>query len=64
MTYFCLQSSITKGLKANEWVGHLTSVINGKGGGRDTSAQATGTNVGALQEAVKLATDFANLKLS
>lgn len=37
--------------------------MDGKGGGKDVSAQATGKNVGCLQEALKLATSFAQLRL-
>lgn len=53
-----------KGLKANEWVNNITTLINGKGGGKLDSAQATGTNIGSLDEAVKLSSEFAQLKLS
>lgn len=38
-------------------------MMDGKGGGKDISAQATGKNVGCLREALKLATDFARLRL-
>lgn len=33
-----------RGLKANEWVTRIASFINGKGGGKSDSAQASGTN--------------------
>ncbi|XP_017484302.1 PREDICTED: alanine--tRNA ligase, cytoplasmic-like [Rhagoletis zephyria] len=52
-----------KGLKANEWINNITALINGKGGGKDESAQAMGSNVSALDEAVKLSREFAALKL-
>ena len=52
------------GLKANTWVEQVAPVINGKGGGKDVSAQATGSNTKGLEEAMKIALDFANLKLS
>ncbi|KFP79842.1 Alanine--tRNA ligase, cytoplasmic [Acanthisitta chloris] len=45
------QETANKGLKASQWVQE------------DISAQATGKNVGCLQEALKLATDFARLRL-
>ena len=35
----------------------------GKGGGKDMSAQATGTNIDCLQEAVELSTEFVHKKL-
>lgn len=37
--------------------------MDGKGGGKDLSAQATGKNADCLEEALKVATDFAKLKL-
>ncbi|XP_029635382.1 alanine--tRNA ligase, cytoplasmic isoform X1 [Octopus sinensis] len=55
---------LTNTLKANEWIGSVTECINGKGGGKDVSAQATGTNIHAVEEAMKLAREFADLKLS
>lgn len=51
------------GLKANEWVGQVQKLINGKGGGKDMSAQATGTNPGALKEAIAIVTKYAQEKL-
>ncbi|KFR02985.1 Alanine--tRNA ligase, cytoplasmic [Nipponia nippon] len=57
------QETATKGLKASQWVQEVSGLMDGKGGGKDVSAQATGKNVGCLQEALKLATDFARLRL-
>jgi hypothetical protein len=37
--------------------------LNGKGGGKPESAQASGNNVSALSEALRVATDYANAKL-
>ena len=37
--------------------------MDGKGGGKDVSAQATGKNVGCLQEALQLATSIVQLRL-
>ncbi|XP_067651201.1 alanine--tRNA ligase, cytoplasmic-like [Haliotis asinina] len=54
----------SNGLTAKAWVDHVVPTIKGKGGGKDVSAQATGSNVEGLQEALKLATEFAQLKLS
>ena len=53
-----------KGLKANEWVGHISSLLKGKGGGKDNSAQAVGTNVSACDEAMELSREYSKLKLS
>ncbi|XP_076470939.1 alanine--tRNA ligase, cytoplasmic-like [Babylonia areolata] len=52
------------GLTAKSWIDQVVGVIGGKGGGKDVSAQATGTNTAAVSDAMTLATDFANLKLS
>ncbi|GFO25320.1 alanine--tRNA ligase, cytoplasmic-like [Plakobranchus ocellatus] len=52
------------GLNAKAWVDQVVPLIQGKGGGKELSAQATGTNTQALEEAVQVATDFAKLKLS
>lgn len=58
-----LQEAIDKGLKAGEWVGAVSSLMNGKGGGKAESAQASGTNVSASTEVLKKAADFASSKL-
>ncbi|XP_069595623.1 alanine--tRNA ligase, cytoplasmic [Ranitomeya imitator] len=57
------QETVDKGLKANEWVQQVSELMDGKGGGKDTSAQATGKNVGCLPEVLRLAEDFAKLKI-
>ncbi|NXX77212.1 SYAC protein, partial [Urocolius indicus] len=57
------QETANKGLKANQWVQEVSGLMDGKGGGKDISAQATGKNVGCLQEALRAATDFAKLRL-
>ncbi|XP_026469224.1 alanine--tRNA ligase, cytoplasmic [Ctenocephalides felis] len=64
---FCLASAskqaIQKGLKANEWVNHITRIINGKGGGKPESAQASGSNIAKIDEVLIAAKEFADLKL-
>lgn len=57
------QEAANKGLKASQWVQEVSGLMDGKGGGKDVSAQATGRNVGCLEKALKLATDFAKLHL-
>lgn len=57
------QNAANRGLKASEWVQQVSGLMDGKGGGKDVSAQATGKNVGRLQEALQLATSFAQLRL-
>ncbi|XP_007910546.1 alanine--tRNA ligase, cytoplasmic [Callorhinchus milii] len=57
------QEVASRGLKANEWIGHISGLLDGKGGGKDLSAQATGKNINCLDKALNLATEFAKLKL-
>ncbi|KAI5762663.1 AARS1 [Gulo gulo luscus] len=57
------QNAANRGLKASEWVQQVSGLMDGKGGGKDVSAQATGKNVGCLQEALELAASFAQLRL-
>ncbi|XP_038561656.1 alanine--tRNA ligase, cytoplasmic [Micropterus salmoides] len=57
------QEVAKRGLKASEWVQEVCPLLDGKGGGKDTSAQATGRNTQCLQEALQLANEFARLKL-
>lgn len=52
-----------QGLKANEWVNELCPLMDAKGGGKDVSAQATGKNTQCLEEVLKMADEFARLKL-
>ncbi len=53
----------SKGLKANEWVGQVQALINGRGGGKPESAQATGTAVGVTGEVMRVAEAYAREKL-
>lgn len=57
------KSGIAKGLKANEWIQQLTTVMGGKGGGKPESAQATGANFDKVEEIMELAKQFAASKL-
>ncbi|KAL1124225.1 hypothetical protein AAG570_001995, partial [Ranatra chinensis] len=64
---FCLcsvpKSAVDKGLKANEWVGNVSELMKGKGGGKAESAQASGTNVTCIHQAMELANKFAEAKI-
>lgn len=64
---FCLsavsKSGVEKGLKANEWVQHISSVMGGKGGGKAESAQASGPNHDKADEVLELAKKFVATKL-
>lgn len=65
---FCLasvpKSAVDKGLKANEWISHVSPCMGGKGGGKPESAQASGANFDKVDEIVELARKFAASKLS
>ncbi len=74
MSCFCFAASlilpqvpkecVEKGLKANEWCGgQVQAVIGGKGGGRPENAQAVGTNLAGLENAMKVADEWAKEKL-
>lgn len=58
------KAGIDQGLKANEWIQQLSTVIGGKGGGKPESAQASGSNYDKVDEVIELAKQFANSKLA
>ncbi|XP_046842185.1 alanine--tRNA ligase, cytoplasmic-like isoform X2 [Xenia sp. Carnegie-2017] len=55
---------IGQGLKADEWVASISSLLCGKGGGKDMSAQASGPRFECLQEAMKIAKEYAKSKVN
>uniref|UniRef100_A0A0K0F7G9 Alanine--tRNA ligase n=1 Tax=Strongyloides venezuelensis TaxID=75913 RepID=A0A0K0F7G9_STRVS len=55
---------VSKGFKAQDWINKVCEVIDGKGGGKDTQAQATGNRLEKLDEAVDVAKEFASLTLN
>lgn len=55
---------MNRGLKANEWVQQVSGLMQGKGGGKPEAAQASGSNIFCLQEALNIAAQFANAKLN
>lgn len=57
------KGAVDRGLKANEWIGDVSALLDGKGGGRAEAAQMTGNNPSGLSEAMKKATEFAQSKL-
>ncbi|XP_034950592.1 alanine--tRNA ligase, cytoplasmic isoform X2 [Chelonus insularis] len=57
------KGAVNKGLKANDWIGSIAKLMNGKGGGKPEAAQASGSNISCLQEALKTAKEFAHTKL-
>ncbi|XP_054282402.1 alanine--tRNA ligase, cytoplasmic [Macrosteles quadrilineatus] len=64
---FCLcsvpKNAINKGLKANEWVNAVSSLMQGKGGGKAENAQASGSNIAAKDSIISTARAFAEGKL-
>ncbi|CBY38956.1 unnamed protein product [Oikopleura dioica] len=50
-------------LKANEWVSSISPLIDGRGGGKDVQAQASGKNVSELKGALAKAKEFAAANL-
>ena len=57
------KSVIEAGLKAKEWVAQVNTIIDGKGGGKDDTAQGSGSKVTAVDEAAEVARKFATSKL-
>ncbi|RUS30311.1 hypothetical protein BC938DRAFT_479564 [Jimgerdemannia flammicorona] len=57
------QGLIAKGLKASDWAGVVADKVGGKKGGKDDSAQGTGTEIDNVAEAVRAAEEFAKLKI-
>ncbi|EDV25551.1 uncharacterized protein TRIADDRAFT_23916 [Trichoplax adhaerens] len=57
------EAIMKKGLSASDWVKSVMNVLEGKGGGKPTSAQGSGTNVAGLNNALNLAKEFAKMKL-
>lgn len=57
------KSGVKKGLKANEWIEEIAVLMEGKGGGKSESAQASGTNTSCAAKLVHTAQNFANAKL-
>jgi len=62
-----IQSTVPKGLSsklsAGDWVKHVAQFLGGSGGGKGEVAAAYGVNLDLMEEAKKVATQFANSKL-
>ncbi|CAG8798727.1 37010_t:CDS:2, partial [Racocetra persica] len=56
------KSLIDKGLKAVDWAKIVSESVGGKSGGKDDAAQGSGTNVGEIDNALKVAEQFAKLQ--
>jgi len=53
------ESVVKRGLKAGDWVRHVSQVLGGKGGGKPTQAQGGGKDLAKLEEALNQAREFA-----
>ncbi|KAE9550356.1 hypothetical protein FO519_006439 [Halicephalobus sp. NKZ332] len=58
------KSLVDSGFKAPDWINKVCEVIGGRGGGKDVQAQANGDKIEKLDEAVKIAKEFAEISLS
>ena len=58
-----MQSAVASGLSASEWVGAVSGVLGGRGGGKAAAAQATGPNTTRLPDAVACAHEHARARL-
>ncbi|CAH1759723.1 5299_t:CDS:10 [Entrophospora sp. SA101] len=57
------QPLIEKGLKANDWAKAVSETVGGKSGGKDETAQGTGTNIDDVDKALIVAEEFVKLRL-
>uniref|UniRef100_A0A0N5A510 Alanine--tRNA ligase n=1 Tax=Parastrongyloides trichosuri TaxID=131310 RepID=A0A0N5A510_PARTI len=55
---------VSKGFKAQNWINSVCEIIDGKGGGKDIQAQATGNRLEKLSDAVETAKQFAFLGIN
>ncbi|KAJ9125168.1 hypothetical protein QFC22_000122 [Naganishia vaughanmartiniae] len=53
----------SKKLDAKTWLGEVSKILGGKGGGKDDSAMGSGSNVDKVDEAVQRALEFYNEKV-
>lgn len=55
---------VSQGLSANEWAGIVADKVGGKKGGKDESAQGSGTDCESVPAALEAAKAFAKLKIT
>ncbi|KAJ1944093.1 Alanine--tRNA ligase, partial [Linderina pennispora] len=55
---------VQRGLKAGEWADAVSKIVGGKKGGKDESAQGSGTETARVAEAVAAAQEFAKTHLN
>ena len=56
----CVADNFKGVLSANLWAEQIANIIGGKSGGSKNTAQGAGQEVGKVDEALKLAKEFAN----
>ncbi|PVU98093.1 hypothetical protein BB561_000088 [Smittium simulii] len=61
---FVPKDLISKGLKAKDWASSVAKVAGGKSGGKDDTAQGSGTNAEAMDDILDAAKEFALLSLN
>lgn len=57
------KEGVAQGLSAKDWIAEITTLIGGKGGGKDTNAQAVGDRPEKIADALEIARGFAQMKL-
>mmetsp|Transcript_36663 Transcript_36663/g.81584 ORF Transcript_36663/g.81584 Transcript_36663/m.81584 type:complete len:1184 (-) Transcript_36663:438-3989(-) len=62
MVYAGVPEGLTSKLKAGDWASTILKVLDGKGGGKPTVAQGQGPAVEKLEEALKVAEEYAGSK--
>lgn len=55
---------MSKGVQADQWVSSVSSVIGGRGGGKATTAQASGTKTDKLNDALRIARQYIDKTLT
>ena len=63
LAYAGVPAGLSSKIKANEWVGAALAAVGGKGGGKPTAAQGQGPDTAKASDALKLAEEFATMKL-
>eukprot|EP00045_Choanoeca_perplexa_P011911 m.127903 g.127903 ORF g.127903 m.127903 type:complete len:994 (+) comp15809_c0_seq8:1339-4320(+) len=66
VAYTCAvpKAMVEQGFSASEWANQVKECLGGRGGGKDLVAQGAGTDDSKVPEALKLATEFAKMKLN
>lgn len=58
-----IDNSLLPKINAKKWIDEIAPLINGKGGGKDNQAQATGDLIDKVPDVVKAAENFAKLSI-